>query len=78
MSVDTCRSTFAEDIEVGDLLDFSMDELCYNDYAECNYAEVKNKTDWWDAASGEPWCTLYTDQGVFEVPADHKVMLKVE
>lgn len=78
MSVDMCKSTYAEDVEPGDELDFSMDELCYSDAAEQAYATIERKTDWWDGTTGEPWVTLFTTQGQFDVPADHRVMRKVE
>lgn len=78
MSVDTCKRIYAEDIEVGDQLDFSMDEYGYNDAAEAAYASVERKTDWWAGETGEPWVTLYTDQGRFDMPADHHVMRKVQ
>lgn len=78
MSVDMCKTIYAEDIEPGDQLDLSMDELCYSASAEAEYAEVERKTDWWNGESGEPWCTLYTSQGRFEVPADHRVKRKVQ
>jgi hypothetical protein len=72
------KSAYAEDVEPGDELDFSMDELCYNDDADAAYARVERKTDWWDGTTGAPWCTLYTDQGEYDVPAEHRVSRKVQ
>jgi hypothetical protein len=78
VSVDLCKDSFAEWIEPGDKLDFAQDEWCYNDDADAAYATVIRKTDWWHGETGDPWITFYTDQGVFDVPADHTVKLKVE
>lgn len=76
--IDLTTTIYAEDVEPGAELDFSQDELCYNDDADEQYATVNRKTDWWDAVNGEPWCTLFTTQGDFEVPADHRVRIKVQ
>lgn len=73
-----CKSVYAEDVEAGDELDFSMDDFCYNDLADQSYALLERKTDWWSGENGEPWVTLHTDQGTFDMPADHKVMRKVQ
>lgn len=76
--IDFTKMVYAEDVEPDDELDFSQDELCYNDDAESAYAKVERKIDWWSGEDGEPWCTLYTDQGVFDIPADHRVRIKVQ
>jgi hypothetical protein len=72
------KSAYAEDVEPGDQLDFSLDEFCYNDLADESYATLERKTDWWSGDDGQPWCTLFTDQGTFDVPADHRVSRKVQ
>jgi hypothetical protein len=76
--IDLTKTAYAEDIEPDDELDFSQDELCYTDAADQNYATVERKTDWWDGSTGEPWCTLHTNQGSFDVPADHRVRMRVQ
>lgn len=73
MSVDLCKDTFAEWVEPGDQLDFAQDEWGYNDAADAGYATVDRKTDWWDGETGDPWITIYSDQGTFDMPADHVV-----
>lgn len=78
MSIDLTKPAYAEDVEPDDELDFSQDEFCYNDDADASYAKVERKTDWWSGDDGAPWCTFVTDQGTFDVPADHRVMRKVQ
>lgn len=77
MSIDTVRNVFAEDVEPSDELDFAEDEYGYNDLADFAYATVERRTEWYDGKTGEPWVTLHTDQGSYEMPAAHLVKKKV-
>jgi hypothetical protein len=78
VSVDLCKDTLVEWVEPGDQLDFAQDEYGYNDDADASYATVDRKTDWWSGEDGDPWVTLYTSQGIFDMPADHTVKRKVQ
>jgi len=77
VSIDLVKSIFAEDVDPSDELDFSDDEYCYNDLADFAFATVQRRTEWYDGATGEPWITLHTDQGSYEMPADHLVKKKI-
>jgi hypothetical protein len=78
MSIDMVRSVYAEDVEPGDQLDFAEDEYGWNENADQAYATVNRCTEWYDGTTGEPWVTLYTSQGDYEMPASHFVKKKVE
>jgi hypothetical protein len=73
--IDTCRPRYAEDVNVQDKLDLDGDEYCDNDKAIYDYATVINRTDYY--SQGKSWVSLITSQGVFEVPAGHKLKVKV-
>jgi len=80
MSVDTCKPVYADNIEPDDEIDLDGDEYAEDldpAVAMSGYALVERKTEWYDAATGFPWVTLWTTQGNFEMPAGHLVKLKV-
>ena len=72
----TCKTIFAEDLEVGDEIDADGDEYCDNEFAIFNYAKVLMRTDIY--RHGEPWLLLRTNQGAFEVPGSHEIKVKVQ
>jgi len=78
MSINICKDVLAEDIEPDFELDLDGDEYGDNEFAIFGYAVVLRRTEWYDANTGEPWVTLYTSQGDFEMPAGHAVKVKVE
>jgi hypothetical protein len=71
------KPVYAEDVEPDTELDFAEDEYGWNDKADQAYAVVLRRTEWYDGATGEPWVTLHTDQGSFDMPASHLVKMKV-
>ncbi len=75
--VDTTKETYAEDIEAGDELDFDNDEYADNEQAMFSFALVLAKHEWYDPGTKDPWVSLETSQGVFDMPAGHLVKLKV-
>lgn len=77
MSIDMVTSVFAEFVEASDELDFADDEYGYNDLADFAYAKVERCTQWYDGITGEPWVTLHTNQGSYEMPAEHKVKKRI-
>lgn len=77
MSVDLVKTIYAEDVNVGDELDFAEDEYCWNDLADSAYATISRRTEWYNGHTGEPWVTLITSQGDFEMPAAHQVKKRV-
>jgi hypothetical protein len=74
--LNTCKTIYAEDIEVDDELDLDGDEYGDNEYAIFNFAKVATKLDTYK--HGEPWIILGTSQGSFEMPAGHTVKVKVQ
>jgi hypothetical protein len=75
--VDLCKDRFAEYIEPGDELDFDDDEYADNENASYSFAVVSSVRQWYDAAK-DPWITLVTSQGSFDMPAGHYVKIKVD
>lgn len=73
--IDTTKSRYAEDVEVGDELDLDGDEYGDNEKAVYGYALVHRRKD--SYISGEPCVLLITSQGTFTVPAGHKMKVKV-
>ena len=71
-----CKDIYAEDVEVGDELDFDGDEYCDNEFAIFGYAKVMDKGEFYQ--DKEPWVKLRTGQGTFEIPAGHMVRVKIQ
>ncbi len=78
MSIDMVKPIYAEDVEVGDQLDFADDEYGWNDEADFGFAEVLSKKDWYAKELDELYVTLITDQGTFDMPAAHRVKRKID
>lgn len=78
MSTDICKKVLAEDVNIGDELDFDGDEYGDNEFAVFGYAKVVGILWWHNYDEEEPWVTLNTTQGEFEMPAGHRVKVKVE
>lgn len=76
--ISTTKSIYAEEVDTHDQLDFDGDEYADNDQALYGYAVVERKTEWYDGQTGFPWVSLYTTQGIFDMPAGHLVKLKLD
>ncbi len=73
--IDTVVSVMAEYVEIGNELDLDGDEYCDNEYAIYEYAKVLDIHDWY--RYGDPWITLTTSQGKFDIPAGHTFKVRM-
>jgi hypothetical protein len=73
--IDTTKYRYAEDLHVGDELDLDGDEYGDNENAIFGYAKVLRLKD--SYTKGEPCILLVTTQGIFTVPAGHRMKVRV-
>ncbi len=76
MSIDICREIHADEIEVGDEVDFEDNEYAETAESIYGFATVNSVVEWYDDES-YPWVTLHTSQGSFDMPAGTLVKLRV-
>lgn len=74
--IDLVKEISAREIEVDDELDLDGDEYGDNEKAINGYALVLAYAEWYDD-DNDPWVTIETTQGSFDMPAGHLVKVKV-
>ena len=74
--IDVVKEIRAVEVELGDELDFDGDEYGDNESAIFGYAVVEKAKEWYDE-DNDPWVTLGTTQGEFDMPAGHLVKLRI-